>query len=125
MQVDIICDMECLFIGGRLHGQWCYVANARRGWPIKVPFAHKQAIRYRGRALKPCLELQEIEALTGRNYHRDPGKYVLEEFEISTMHAIYVPHRFVYRNTPILIYIAENYEANDGEIFALLEHRSH
>lgn len=60
-----------LFIGGPWHG--CKMRMSPLLNQIRIPSTDPHAI-YRMPSLKPCLELKEIEALTGKTFHRQPGE---------------------------------------------------
>lgn len=69
-----------LFIGGPLHLRKVSVPDDRFTIVARAPDPHNEFLRPVD-PLADCLELREIEALTGRSHHRDPGRPLLEDME--------------------------------------------
>jgi len=113
-----------IFLGGPLHGLLRPVEHP--GKPVICRGRDDRRAEIPPRALRPCLELEEIKALTGRTWHRVPGVGVLEDYEREELtRKVYQPQMIEYRRGRVeMMYVLTGYQLETFEVLLLIrEHR--
>lgn len=109
-----------LFVGGPMHGR-------REAIKAGVPYVYARSwtsspLLFVGhKSLEPCLELEEIHALTGRSNHRDPNHIPIEVFEREQLsHKRYILKGISFEGKNFDVYLLDSMDSLGNEELLLL-----
>ena len=110
---------DLLCIGGPLNGT--RTRDIGRVLYYRLPDPHHY-MNVRPQALRLCLELQEIQALTGRDSHRDPGRMIREDMERQqVLIRQYLKRGFIVDGNRVDAYVWEGYEPTARDFLTISE----
>lgn len=113
-----------LFLGGSLHGQFLPLRSPGAPFFYERPLG--TPLKSRAIGLRPCLELREIEGLTGRTWHIMLHDEVQREMQDDhkrrqLSRQAYFPQEFIFkRSTRQLLYVLDGYQPPTFEILTLM-----